>query len=284
MRLRAALGLLLVAVVSHAPTPAAATTCYPQAAFWSLPTPLTAAPPNTHFWLFAPANWSRRICTEVAFQTGDASECDEGQFSLRLVEAPSRTGARPQRPIPADLRVHSNEKVAVVELIPRSLLPAGRRYDAEIVDEQGRFVRLAGTFKVKGLADREAPAWSGITGAWGIHPEQPVTDGKRGIVIDMTEYKPGISVQATPPVGSALFAVWVGEVGKPIDFSQPPDLYETHSALLSNGALVIDLGGSDLCWASPFVVPARDAIRLGMAAVDLAGNRSAPSQTDVALR
>lgn len=272
------------ALGTHATNEAQAGSCYREQPWRSFPGAMTAAPPNTHFWLFSPRDWDRRVCDETPNEENQPEpKCQQGEFTLQLHAAPSAASARKDQALAADVHVYRSEKGAVTELVPRAALAAGRRYEVRLVDAQGREVRLVGTFRVKGPADHKAPSLGKIKSAERHRPSpvQSMKNGARILTIDMYDSKPGVVVGFAKPSRAPLFAVWIGESGKPIDFSAPPNTYDRAN---SGSVFELDLGGSDMCGASTFVIPDRDAVRIGIRAVDLAGNRSQGREVDVKLR
>jgi hypothetical protein len=271
----AATSSVACALMFKAPPTAEAGTCYVEHDWRIVPKPLTVAPPNTHVWLFAPPDWDQRIC-DLAHRQGEEPVCHQGPFSLRLFDAPTRETTRAQ-PLPTEVRIFRNAKNAVVELIPRTPLVSGRRYDVQIVDARGLEVRLASTFRVQGKPDTGAPSFRLVD-----PPKKPKAPKGKGrvITIDMFEYKPGIVVYGEKSADTSLFAVWAGPAGTPIDFSRPPSIYERGGQDLG-GNILMDLGGSDMCGSSNFVLPRQKTIRIGFRAVDLAGNASPAADMDV---
>ena len=269
------------ALATHATHTAQAGSCYGERPWRSFPEAMTAAPPNTHFWLFSPPDWDRRVCDETPKADPTEPKCREGEYALQLHAAPSAIA--PRQALAADVHVYRSEKGAVTELVPRAALAAGRRYEVRLVDAQGREVRLVGTFRVQGPADHKAPSLAEIKSAERYRPPpvQISKSGARILTIDMYDSKPGVVVELAKPSRASFFAVWVGEPGKSIDFSAPPNTYDRAN---SGSVFELDLGGSDMCGASTFVIPDRDAVRIGIRAVDLAGNRSQGRGVDVKRR
>ena len=263
-----------------------AATCYVEHAWRSVPRPLTEAPTNTHFFLFAPPDWNQRVCDGRW-----KPRCRNGSFSLKLFESRTRENLGRPRHVAAEARVHETKRSSVIELVPRAALAPKRRYEAWLVERGNKNgARLVGTFRVGPKADLTAPSWSGIKRAVyqpavpppPLLPNHP--SGRR--VVTITSWfneKSGLQIYGPPASGADLVAVWAGDPGKPIDYSKPPATYESYRGN-GNTIPLVDLGFTSDCADSTFEVPDRDAIRIGLKFIDLAGNASAPSEIDVKLK
>ena len=79
-----------------------------------------------------------------------------------------------------------------------------------------------------------------------------------------------------------LYAAWKGPAGKPIDFTRPPDGYAWDTD--PGSSILVVLGSPDVCIPHNFDVPEdKPELQIGIAAVDLAGNRGATSEHRVKL-
>lgn len=218
------------------------------------------APLNTHVWIYG----------------YDDTE-DPQRFELR--EAPGQKSAGQSVTTRAQ-RADTGDGTFVVELVPERELKAKTRFEVWAV---GKSERLVGTLRTGTSRDTTAPTWMGASKVETIRPRAPSPgSGRRVIVISDSDGLRVMGSRATDSGGRVLYAAWKGDAGKPIDFSRPPDgwAYDVDPA----SSIVVILGTPDVCSPKTFAVPHdKTEIQIGLAAVDLAGNRSATSEHRVKL-
>jgi hypothetical protein len=218
------------------------------------------APLNTHVWIY-----------------GYDEEQDPRHFELR--EAPGEKSAG-QTITTRARRADTGDGTFAVELVPERDLKAKTRFEVWAV---GKSEHLVGTLRTGTTRDTTAPSWTGATKVEPIRPRGPTKhNGRRVIVISEADGLRVMGSRATDSGGRVLYAAWKGAAGKPIDFSRPPDgwAYDIDPA----SSIVVILGTPDVCVPKTFAVPSDEReLQIGLAAVDLAGNRSATSEHRVKL-
>ncbi len=288
MRARIGIGLLVLAIT--APTRSAdALSCGYVAPWSSAPTPMQIAPLNTHVWAFGPPAPERSACAPE-----EPQYCTERVYEFRLRRA-SR-GASEGQDVPIEVVKSQTARQTAFEIVPKQNLEARRRYELWLLDSGEVYpTRLLGTFRTGTAADQQAPKWSGLThSSW--QPPKPVAPGHPRRVV-LAWGSPGIPLFGAPahdgPKPAWIrYAVWTADPGQKVDYESPPTTYvEEYPAPLppENGppqtGPLLEIGGSDGCWDSPFVIPKdKKTILVGMRALDIAGNRSAPSELTITLK
>lgn len=271
-----ALGLLFLA-----PTPAAnAYLCFRT--YQVVPAPLEAAPTNTHVWIYTDE-------TDAAFCNDDGSVCEDTvRFELRTAPSGNDLGTKVAA---TERRMKTGQNDGgsgvIIELIPAAELAPRKRYEIWRSESRARWPdRMVGTVRTGASPDRKPPEWRGIREADPILPPGPRMLGARRVIV-IDSGGSGIAVSAEPPrdaEGRVLYAAWRGDAGKPIDYTRPPDGYATPTSS-EPGRDSFTLGWPGPCAQSTLAVPSNaKSIRIGIAATDLAGNRSATSERDVTLK
>jgi len=131
---------------------------------------------------------------------------------------------------------------------------------------------VVGGFTTGTARDDAAPTWAGMTGAsWKTLPATPGTcqTGRAHVVLEHTPAKDGEGDRV-------LYGIWTAEPSAKIDYAIPPRAY----AVDWNGRLA--LGPASTCVPSSVDLPAAGGLRLGVKAIDRAGNASAASEQKVA--
>jgi hypothetical protein len=212
---------------------------------------------------------------------GRPLELDAILVSLRLVG---------ETAVPAEQFMLGLENERIVELVPRQPLLPGRRY--QIVVSRGARTAVAHTsvFTTGASNDATPPMWKGVNAgrvvdAPRIFAYTPGRPEVRRITSSADRDHPWIAVEAPEasddgtPSASLQYGAWIAGGTGVIDYSKPPLTYvswrEGHLLLGRDEAYPED----DLC-DLPMVPFPRDAgrFRLGLRAVDWAGNRSTPSE------
>lgn len=266
------------------PFRAAACTCAPQAVE-VLPTDGSSSTPvNTHIFVAFPD-----VSYNPVWSLKDNDALHDPQLiQLRLLADP------PQAPQASDLvtvtrRTSGAADRHLVELIPSAPLRARTRYAVELVPKVPfrptvRYYTKVGprhkdlpnavsVFTTSDLTDITPPARPGIRKGH-LAPPIPSVDcgtGKSFLTLELG---------AAPPAADAiLYAIWVVEPAAKPDYTQTPLTYVQPW----RGHLV--LGHSTYCQSANFIIPAHlDRIRLGVQAVDQAGNPSARDEIELVLK
>lgn len=255
---RVVLGALVLGARLSGTADLGATTCNsPRTTV--LPGARAVAPLNTHVWIYG---WDEPD--------------DRQRFELReapAAESPGATIAVTAR------RADTGDGTFVIELVPERDLNPKTRFEVWSV---GKSERLVGTLRTGTTRDTTAPSWTGATKVEPIRPRAATKGGRKVITISDADGLGVMGPRATDSGGRVLYAAWRGEAGKPVDFARPPDgwAYDVDPA----SSIVVILGTPDVCVPKTFDVP-RDKIeiQIGLAAVDLAGNRGATSEHRVKL-
>lgn len=250
-----------------------------------IPGPLETAPLNTHVWVYIQQS-DAKYCTERSY--GVAS-CED-TVRLELWTAPSAREA--PRVVASTIHRHATElgdadEGFVYEIVPTSPLAPNARYEIWSVEERNRLPDvLRGTIKTGSKRDDAPPTWSGEKRLMAEPPAKPVKRKGRRIEITLREWS-GLRLfgdNAEDAEGRVLYAVWVPNPDGTFDYSRPAagHAWAVDEIWRKDGFLGT-LGWPGWCAPSNFKVPERGGkpLRLGLAAVDLAGNRSQTVEVEV---
>ncbi len=180
--------------------------------------------------------------------------------------------ARGGKRIAVDRRVVGQEHVRVVQLTPRKLLAPGRTHEVFISRDGGK-ARSLGTFKTGAGKDVKPPTLGAVEGhlvdglfSDGWNP------GKRHI-----RYL-SLSAPATGKAPGNLLGIWVTRA-RAIDYSKPPTVITRHRGPITLGP------SPSACPGTNFIVPPakKGKLRIGLKALDLAGNTSEAREVAVDL-
>jgi len=237
-----------------------------------IPGALETAPLNTHVWVYLD-EWDAKYCTE------NPRRCEDTvRFELRT--APS--GREAPRLVATTVHRHETEVGFVLEIVPLVPLAPKSRYEVWSVEQGNRRPDvLHGTVKTGSKRDDASPTWPGQKR---VERQPPPKRAKR---IVTWEGWSGLSLfadDAQDSEGRVLYAVWLPAADGRIDFSHPAAGYTPAiEKTWRTGRRLGILGSPGGCEPSNFKVPAKGQkpLRLGLAAVDLAGNRSQPVEVDV---
>lgn len=238
----------------------AATTC-PAVAYRVLPAPLRPAPRTTHVWLTAPLAWAGTSLTLRPAPVGVAAPLD----------------------IALDRRDAPGPEETTIELAPRAPLAARTRYELRAAGGAASPPRILSTFVTSEALDDAPPAWSAklrIRPAIAADPRvvQLVEPRAPTVVLDGD-----LAADAGSPADAILFGVWIAGPSVAIDYARPPTTYlrqDQRARVVGPGGavtLALALGAADACSPVNFAFPAAST-RLGVVALDLAGNRSAAAE------
>jgi hypothetical protein len=213
-----------------------------------------------------------------------------GRFDLRLRAA----GAT--EPLPVGLRESTSGEIATVAMVPSAPLAANMRFEivyAELDDREPS--RVVATFMTGERIDDKPPVWSGVTtvanvGEWPAASSAKPKPPKRGVITldtDLLCSGPGIAFTGAASATDddtrsedLRYAIWIGDPDGPIDYTAPPLAYErgTRALLRPSGSLLsVQFGGR--LPPNDFSFPAGKRVaKVGLRAIDLAGNTSAASE------
>lgn len=187
------------------------------------------------------------------------------------------------RQVPARTQIAMSGEVRVVELVPASDLEPGTRYEVRTVEAGPSPVEtVVGSFVTGNARDTASPKWGGVRRAGIVRQSaggrRGARHGRRGSAVGSGCQRarpyavlvPRAAVDRDTPAPSILYAVWLpGEHGRLNTASEPAAFVAAE-----NGRIV--LGSENSCDPRQFAFPSRGALRVGVAAVDPAGNLSAP--------
>jgi hypothetical protein len=173
----------------------------------------------------------------------------------------------------------------VVELVPRALLAAGTQYEvALIVPTAYPTTTVFGTFRTGTATDTRKPELDPLAAVsvQGVKKPAPSPGGFVVITSSCGGDTPHVIIDAVAsrdpqrPEAQLLYGVWLGDAAGRIDVTTPPTgIFEPQE-----GKLVI--GAASICHMD-FPFPKAAFAWMGIAAVDEAGNPSAPRRLRIDL-
>lgn len=273
MRLRylsVALGLIAIAVARDA-----GAICGRPGDVIFVPHGDRVAPLNAHVRLELPATW--RTTALDCSKPSDApppSACRPGRFELVL--RPALTSRTEGNDVATTKRESVLADAGTVELIPTRLLVAHTRYEVWLQDDSTTHrSRIVAIFTTGDAVDRQAPTWSGITRAFRHHDLGECERDEIAILA------PPASDDQTP-ASQIRYGIWIGRGQGRIDYDAPPLTYAESSPIVQRAG--VDRAEVGLSLGSEAVVrPGERFLKIGLRALDLAGNASTPSETTVKL-
>ncbi len=187
--------------------------------------------------------------------------------------------------VPARARTLVLSGLRIVELTPRRALKPGATYDV-VVDK-----RTIGSFTATRDVDARPPTWAGVAKATYVVEHVTATertpDGSRIRIIRSESmcYRPDpYAVLTIEPVeddiaapDEVLFAVWIPDAKGVLDTTRPPFAY----VAAQDGH--ISLGSTSVCDPIRFAFPKARQYTIAIAAVDSAGNQTAPVEVTLDL-
>lgn len=250
-----------------------------------VPPPIAVrAPLNARIVLSLPSSWRTKTFCEDALST----TCRSGSFELALRIAPGdhATAGAPQI-VDASLTESALGATATVVMKPRTPLAARTRYEVVRTDKAGKVpILVVGTFTTGDATDEKAPAWSGITShrVSSTEPRKGVVSIAEECGVNAIELEGVAAEDEGTPAKAMRYAVWIVDQGKAIDYGASP------LAILEGNVWPKHGGGNELVVTVPLERDGKLALpngkktaKLGMRAIDLAGNASAPSEITVKL-
>jgi hypothetical protein len=238
-----------------------------------LPTLAAPAPVDTHVWIRGEDLFHEEIWDGG---TGPATKTDR-VLEVRAAALPNAKTS----PVDGTTRTVGSGQRITVEFVPKADLAPDTMYEVWLVDPSPlRNTVLAGAFRTGASRDAGPPTWQGLDGAMVYNPGWPHPKG----VLVMSACGEGLSADLSGPRakdddGPVLYALWLAPPTGTIDYGAPPMAYVTENP---NGSLVSvgQLG----CPPLELALPAQaSAVRIGAAAVDLAGKRSPTSELTLRL-
>lgn len=233
--------------------PAAACSCISPGFELITPAPGQLAPLNTRIRVTYVQSWNRAVTVVLRSEDG--------------------------RQIPASASTASSGQVRVVELVPEANLEPEARYEVRTIETGPPQVEtVVGVFATGTGEDVAAPQWRGVRRAVLVGNRASRAAQRPGRRAESSCARPApYAVLTAPPASdrdtpasSLLYAVWLpGAEGGP-DTSRPPSAF----VAAENGRIA--LGSSNSCDPRQFSFARRGRLRVGVAAVDPAGNQSAP--------
>jgi hypothetical protein len=294
------LALAASVLVVVAPTPASASFCLVDGVFVEINPPPGAVTPR---------NARIRVRLTLASESSHPRErlVLRGPHWSQHLEDISVTvragGDRSEAPVAIERRVLGMQGERIIELSTAQPFEAGTRYEIVVSTRHrqprwkpgGRTVRpspgrYVSAFTTDASIDDSPPTWSGLTDA--VVAGRRTTrfiraDGSSVDMIDDLRSAPWVVARAraatdrSTPVASLIYGIWVADGVGPIDYARPP----LSHLRLHDGRI---LAGRDeshpersLCDVAVFsaVDPNKPSpVRIGMRAIDWAGNVSAPSE------
>ncbi len=248
----------------------------------------------------APLNTQVRITMHAAWRTrwfcggSGPPSCAEGHFDLSLRRAPSLDRPSSTDAVAVTIRESSIAETATVALIPNAPLAPRTRYDLVYSERDAKVsARVVGTFMTGDATDTTAPQWSGIATHTIVNLAKR---SARGGVVTILEECPsyGISFESKDaatddqtPAAHIRYAVWAGDPKGAIDYAATPfailEGVETQNRPPKPPTrnLMLDAGQeAPLTFAFP---GGKRVAKLGVRAIDMAGNVSTPSELIVKL-
>ncbi len=170
----------------------------------------------------------------------------------------------------ADREDIKSGRVSFITLRPKHALAPNTRYEVAALLSEGRDYPL-GELTTGAKADRKKPELGGVAEATYHH--------EPAICCNCSTGDPYVVLRLKDSRGASLFAVWAGPVDGEIDYDKPPLTY-----VAARGRTLV-LGHASACSVNNFDFPSgAKSIRIGVVAVDMAGNRSAPGEVVAELK
>lgn len=251
-----------------------------------MPPPIAVrAPINAQITLSLPSSWrTQTLCAD------EPSKCVAGSFELALRAAPGdrATGVAPAA-IDAAVTESMLGAIATVVMKPRAPLAPRTRYEVVRSDKSGKVPLLVfGTFTTGDTTDDKAPAWSGIAshrvGSTGPTKNKGVVTIAVECAANALDVVGAVATDESAPASALRYAVWIVDEGRAIDYASTP------LAILEGRVEPKRGGGAEVAVTVPLDRDGRLALpngkktaKVGMRAIDLAGNASASSEITVKL-
>ena len=244
-----------------------------QGAVW--PTREVLAPLNVHIYVHIPAPFGAPLAEPAAHTPTPALSGRVAQtfeepvaararaLSLREVTALGGTGTE----VPTRWRARRDGNGIFFELIPLTPLRPQAAYFVLAETREGS-ERLGTEFHTGQQRDHSAPVWPGIQHAVYVPPwRSSAASGDCSFLLDHGP-QAALTIYGATDEGAVRYAIWLAKHGEDLPYEDTPRAYLTPN----QGTLTVE----DL----PKGVP---RLRIGVRAVDAAGNMSPPSEVELSL-
>jgi hypothetical protein len=208
-------------------------------------------------------------------------------LTIKTAPAPGK----PRVAVAAKERAWVTVTVERVELVPEAALSPSTAY--EVWNARGE---ILGAFRTGTTADTTAPTWGGLKSGhtYRITPISNV-GGHKVITIDMEcgeglldLFMDAYAEDDQTPASSVRYALWAAAPPRAIDYTTPPLGWLTISPEQQKLAMrpgtppsyMLDYGTTE-SYSNDVVLPAIRPLKVGVRAIDLAGNATAPSELTV---
>ena len=194
--------------------------------------------------------------------------------------------------VAADMTTLGMEQERIVEVVPREPLPRGRHFEVILTPPRGQPRRLGG-FTVGVALDSTPPVWQGIaSGRLAGQRPLPPPGAVGAIVVESSAERghPWLAAEApaasdssgpgSTPAAAIVYGIWVAPTtGETIDYARPPLSYVFRRKGLILAGRDTAYPENDLCDLPLLSLPPEQSTwRVGIRAVDWAGNASAASE------
>lgn len=244
-----------------------------QRAVW--PTRERTAPVNAHVYVHIPAPLGTPLLEprahaprpELSGRIGVVAEepvsAIARALSLREVTGPDGAAAA----VPTRWRARRDDRGIVVELVPLVPLRSHAEHFVQAETRDGP-ERLGPGFRTGQQQDARAPVWPGILRA--VYVPLRKSAGASGDCSSLLDQGPQaeLALHAATDEGAVRFAVWLARPGEALRYEDTPRAYLTPD----RDRLPVE----DLPRGAP-------RLRIGVRAVDAAGNRSPPSEIEMSV-
>jgi hypothetical protein len=173
--------------------------------------------------------------------------------------------------VEVERKIVGDGEIRVVELTPKKRLLPQTHYQVSMTVAGAKESSL-GEFVTGTAEDTVAPTWKGIGRAELVHKPAVCCDCSTGdpyVLVTVGE------AGGEPAARALRWAVWLGDPAGKIDYGAPP------AALVTSTSGYLWLGHASICSPANLALPRARSMRLGIKAVDLAGNQSDASEVIV---
>jgi len=200
----------------------------------------------------------------------DEAKCPKADLAFELRRIPD--GAKPFVAIAADVRPSEQRGKSIVEIVPKIALSANALHELWLRDKSplGKH-ELVAAFVTGGEADVTAPQWQGPMVATWNDGSDHVT---KGFELAGPPTTPVLEIVGPPPkdAGPVWYRVWLSTDG-PTDFTKPATAWASSARPTEGGKVVLRLSRHQHVAVE---LPEEQIVHVGLRAIDLAGNSSAP--------
>lgn len=253
---------------------AAAFATVPAHAICGRPPPIVVAPhrglpvpTNAHVMVTAPAAW-------------------RGDATLFLVTAPRTDDGRVLPSTRVALREQSWRAAGTERIDLTPLVPLSPSTAYELRSSRGE---ILGVFTTSVLRDERPPTWSGLqSGALYEAPASTPGSGGKKAIAPLECGSDRIRLRGTSaatddqtPTDEIRYALWAGTPGAPLPYASPPLTWSTRATYPAQAQSPLEFAlvyGSTEQESMDFELPKGRPLRVGVKAIDLAGNATEASE------